>query len=570
MNQSDCHRILLIDDQSAIHEDYRKILGKQAAESSAALGKAAADLFGDDPKEAIDWHGFELDSAFQGEEGFELVQRSIAERRPYAMAFVDIRMPPGWDGIETVRRIWEVDPEILIVICSAYSDYSWQQMVRQLGCNDRYLILKKPFDNIEVRQCAMALTERWSVSRTDVLTGLLNRRAFRSYLDLEWGRSARHQLPLACAMVDLDYFKRVNDTLGHQAGDLVLKNVAKLLQTKCRASDSVCRHGGEEICVLLPHTNEQEAAIWAENMRRAIESSAVTIADRPVSVTASIGVAERLAEGDSTEQLVDRADRALMHAKTLGRNRVVSFSTMNPAGKLPDEPQKRVNPWDGVALQDVMIAPVVSLKSDATVGDATQFVLRFDVNRAPVVDLDGRLVGIVSEAELIGILAHPDARDMAVDRIMRADVVRFGEDASVQSICDFLGCAAVQRVFVVRDGRPIGVVSRRSLLRWYENQFGTRAESKLAAGLHVSGEVNRARLIQATRTLAQCAAQLSETVSGQEDVSALPLVASIFKLQGLVDDMLTCSPTSHVPVIVGQGADLQAFGSPSGPLAPLG
>ena len=139
----------------------------------------------------IDWEGFDLSSAMQGQQGFELVQRSIEEGRPYAVAFVDIRMPPGWDGVETVCPIWEVDPEILVVFCSAYSDYSWEEMVRRLGRNDRFLILKKPFDNIEVRQCAMALTERWSVSRTDVLTGLLNRRAFQGHLKLEWSRAMR-------------------------------------------------------------------------------------------------------------------------------------------------------------------------------------------------------------------------------------------------------------------------------------------------------------------------------------------------------------------------------------------
>ena len=156
------YRILLIDDQEAIHEDYRKILGSQR-DSATALSRAAAALFDDDPTTCIDWEGFDLSSAMQGQQGFELVQRSIEEGRPYAVAFVDIRMPPGWDGVETVARIWDVYPEILVVFCSAYSDYSWEEMVRRLGRNDRFLILKKPFDNIEVRQCAMALSERWSV-----------------------------------------------------------------------------------------------------------------------------------------------------------------------------------------------------------------------------------------------------------------------------------------------------------------------------------------------------------------------------------------------------------------------
>lgn len=570
MNDHQTHRILLIDDQAAIHEDYRKILGRQAAMSSTALGKVAAELFGDDPTTVVEWEGFELDSAFQGQEGLEFVQRSIAQRRPYAMAFVDIRMPPGWDGVETVGHIWEVDPEILIVICSAYSDYSWQEMVHELGRNDRYLILKKPFDNIEVRQCAMALTERWSVSRTDVLTGLLNRRAFGNYLDLEWGRSARYHFPVACAMVDLDYFKRINDSLGHQAGDVVLKNVARLLQTKCRASDSVCRYGGEEICVLLPHTTEQEAAIWAENSRRAIESSTVMIGDRPVSVTASIGIAERLAEGDSTQRLVDRADQALFHAKGLGRNRVVSFSTMNRAGAALDEPRQRVNPWEGVTLPEVMTAPVVCLKSNATAGQAAQFLVEFDVNSAPVVDQDGKLVGILSENDVISILPDPEAWSMPIDRMMRGDVVRYEENTPAQAICEFLGCAAVQRVFIVRDGRPIGVVSRRSLLRWYSNRIGARPESKLDAALHVGGDLNRARLVQDAQAIAQCATQLSQSVSGQGDDAVLSVVAGISKMQSLIDDMLACSNKGQVPAIVSDVAGSDVFESPEGPLAPLG
>jgi diguanylate cyclase (GGDEF)-like protein len=326
MDPETTRRILQIDDQEAIHDDYRKVLGPRE-NLSTALNQATLDLF-DDPINTATWEGFELDSALQGQEGFDLVRRSLEEGRPYAMAFVDVRMPPGWDGVETVRRIWEVDPEILIVICSAYSDYSWEDMVSKLGRNDRFLILKKPFDNIEVRQCAMVLTERWSVSRTDVLTGLLNRRAFQGRSKLEWSRSERHQIPLACAILDLDFFKRVNDEFGHTAGDVVLKLVARQLQKQCRVTDSVCRYGGEEFCALLPHTDEQGAASWAELARQSIFDMPVTIHDRSIQVTASFGVAGRLAGDDRMELLIERADEALMVAKKSGRNRVVRSASV--------------------------------------------------------------------------------------------------------------------------------------------------------------------------------------------------------------------------------------------------
>ena len=104
---------------------------------------------------------FELDSAYQGQEGLEMVKRALAENRPYALAFVDVRMPPGWDGIETIARIWEVDPELQVVVCTAYADYSWEEMRAKVGQPDSLLVLKKPFDNIEVQQLAHALTKKW-------------------------------------------------------------------------------------------------------------------------------------------------------------------------------------------------------------------------------------------------------------------------------------------------------------------------------------------------------------------------------------------------------------------------
>ena len=108
---------------------------------------------------------FELDSAYQGQQALEMVKQSLLDQRPYALAFVDVRMPPGWDGIETIARIWEVCPAIQIVICTAYADYSWEEMRTKVGQPDSLVILKKPFDNIEVQQLAHALTKKWSLNR---------------------------------------------------------------------------------------------------------------------------------------------------------------------------------------------------------------------------------------------------------------------------------------------------------------------------------------------------------------------------------------------------------------------
>ena len=157
------NRILIIDDNPSIHADFRKILC-QGQERNQALGATKALLFGDNLPES-DQTRFEIDSAHQGKEGFEMVQQAIEAGQPYAMAFVDVRMPPGWDGVETIGRIWKVYPDLQVVLCTAYSDYSWAEMIRQIGKSDSLVILKKPFDNIEVLQLAHTLTEKWLLSR---------------------------------------------------------------------------------------------------------------------------------------------------------------------------------------------------------------------------------------------------------------------------------------------------------------------------------------------------------------------------------------------------------------------
>jgi two-component system, NtrC family, sensor kinase len=156
-------RILVIDDNRAIHDDFHKIISPSGA-NNTALDAAEAELFGEATK-GEEKSPFEIDSAYQGEEGVEAVKKALEERRPYAMAFVDVRMPPGIDGVETTQKIWEIDSEIQIVICTAYSDYSWEEMFEKIGNNDRMVILKKPFDTVEASQLAHALTEKWWLSQ---------------------------------------------------------------------------------------------------------------------------------------------------------------------------------------------------------------------------------------------------------------------------------------------------------------------------------------------------------------------------------------------------------------------
>lgn len=163
VNEKNDFKIIIIDDNPAIHQDFIKILTpiKQGSQSKI-LGEK---IFGTENKKASYLPRFCIDTANQGEEGFKKIKAGFEQHKPYAFAFVDIRMPPGWDGIETIKHIWKVDPNIQIVICTAYSDYTWEETVEEVGVSDNLLILKKPFDSIAVRQLAAALTKKWELMR---------------------------------------------------------------------------------------------------------------------------------------------------------------------------------------------------------------------------------------------------------------------------------------------------------------------------------------------------------------------------------------------------------------------
>jgi signal transduction histidine kinase len=160
MENNNC-RILVIDDNRDIFSDFQAILVEQ--EGNYDLDKMAADYFGDDITPAPRKDNYELHYAPQGRDGVDLVKHSVENDSPFALAFVDMRMPPGWDGLETIEHMWKVDSSIQVVICTAYSDYSQGDMTDRIGKTDKLLILKKPFDTSEVAQLASALTEKWNL-----------------------------------------------------------------------------------------------------------------------------------------------------------------------------------------------------------------------------------------------------------------------------------------------------------------------------------------------------------------------------------------------------------------------
>ena len=461
-------RILIVDDTPTIHEDFRKILSPQVT-TEDSLSSAEEALFG--APVVVSNQSFVLDSAFQGMEALNKVESALAQGQPFAMAFIDMRMPPGWDGLETIERLWRVDPKLQVALCTAYSDYSWEDISERLDLGDRLLILKKPFDAIEIRQMASALTVKWQMTedaalkmdmleraveertreladaniivqnsptilyrlrgeppfplmyishnitkfghvaaqlidspdwaqilihpddqakvdeamvrvldrdnagasiefrmrtgdgtfrwvenryipvrneqgllleiegiilditerrlaeeklallaRSDGLTGLANRATLIERLHQAFAAARRGAMPFAVFYLDLDHFKRINDTLGHPVGDLLLQEVARRIKSGVRESDVVARLGGDEFAILqLDVSDPTQSAAMAANIRDTLLAPYL-LAGNALHISVSIGISSYSDLSLDADTLLGQADMALYRAKEMGRN----------------------------------------------------------------------------------------------------------------------------------------------------------------------------------------------------------------------------------------------------------
>ncbi|MCQ9423646.1 EAL domain-containing protein [Pseudomonas sp. LJDD11] len=463
-------RILIIDDTPSIHGDFRKILCPRN-EAADDLAQAEALLFGS-PNTSERASEFELDSAYQGQEALALVEQALAAGRPYALAFIDMRMPPGWDGLQTLEHLWQVDSRLQVVLCTAYSDYSLEEMTGRVDMGDRLLILKKPFDPIEIVQMARAMTVKWQMTeeaqrkmnlleqavqertrdlsdaniivqnsptilyrlrgqpsfplmyishnitkfghqraallasadwtqtlihpedqdkvneamgwvldkgaqgasiefrlrtgsddyrwvenryvpvrdnsgrlleiegiiiditerkqaeekisqlaRIDGLTGIANRATLMERLRYAFAAAERGAMSFAVFYLDLDHFKRINDTLGHAVGDLLLRETARRLSECTRESDLVARLGGDEFAILqLEMGDPANAAALAMKLNSRLMQP-YHLDGHDLYVSSSIGISTYAPGCASAESLLSQADMALYRSKETGRNR---------------------------------------------------------------------------------------------------------------------------------------------------------------------------------------------------------------------------------------------------------
>ncbi|MHB8897969.1 MAG: diguanylate cyclase [Thermoguttaceae bacterium] len=494
--------------------------------------------------------GHRVSRAANGREAFDCIQHD-----PPDLVLCDWDMPE-LDGVELCRKVREHWLAHYIYFLLLTGKSSVDEMVQGLaaGADD---FVTKPINpavllaRLEAGSRVVRMERQLrTISQRDPLTGLLNRRTFYERFVQEWDRAGRYGHPLACALVDLDFFKRINDTHGHAAGDAALKTVAAHLQTETRPSDMLCRYGGEEFCILLTETDETGAASWAERVRAAISEVAIPAGSLSLRVTASIGVAQRLVDTATPEQLVDLADQALALAKKSGRNRVVRAASISePALDLSD--MGPAGPLDGVLARDVMSVAILCPRRDDSVRQVTEMFLQLRLTSAPVIDEAGIVRGIVTQADLLTQTAQGKGWDDTVGKVMRTDVVCYEEDTPILEVYEFLSRVSVPRVVVVRDDRPTGVISRATLLRWFRNWLTAHEQSGPGSREGCPADELRRRkagIIRLAQAVEQRAVELRErTVREDGDDFAALVVAEVTRLQSLVNDLLGHCRGANVP-----------------------
>jgi diguanylate cyclase (GGDEF)-like protein len=255
---------------------------------------------------------------------------------------VDLSLPDS-GGLEGLEQLAAASPDTPIVVLTGLADNASAMAALEAGAQD-YLVKGQTNKDLLERTLRYAIQRQQIVSenrrlmeqlrqlaRIDPLTGVLNRHSFAEVLDVEWTRAERHSRALSCVMLDIDFFKRVNDTYGHATGDAALKHVAALLKEHCRKEDFVARYGGEEFCLLLTDTHEAGAATWADRLRQKLAARPLPVGSKTLRLTASFGVASRHESSSGVAELLNQADQALYRAKQTGRDRVVTFGQMQQA-----------------------------------------------------------------------------------------------------------------------------------------------------------------------------------------------------------------------------------------------
>jgi diguanylate cyclase (GGDEF)-like protein len=415
-------------------------------------------------------------------------------------------------------------------------------------------------DDVDVqRQIALRAERQFrELSDFDPLTGLLNRRSFLIRCEQECLAAKSEGSPLACIMVDIDYFKKINDTYGHSTGDGVLRKLAELFCEECRANDVICRYGGEEFCILLPNTNEVSAVAAAQRIRSSMASLEILVGKERLQISGSLGAAEFCEDAMDAQSLINRADQALLVAKQTGRDRVVAVSSLAD-GQLADDGQL-TRPLAGLLARDIMVPVSTSLNTGDTIRRAAHCLLQLRLESAPVIDDQGKLAGLVTDQDVMAAMITREQPERPVSQIMHRTVVCFEETTTADEIFLFLSRVSIPRVVVIRDGSPVGVLSRTIVLRWLYNAASAGKQDFLPIE-HPAPAVQLPGVDGTIAALAQSAWRMAQVDEQSGEDLAACVIGEATRMQELIEQLLSlCQrPDSDRPTLSDTVAGAHSF-----------
>lgn len=475
-------------------------------------------------------------------------------------------MMPGLDGLEICRRVRKLHVRkvlphytyILLLTAQSGKDSFIEGL--EAGADDfveksngsladlRIEIRARLKAALRTRKLEMDLE---FAAKYDSLTELLNRVTFFEMAQVVWNRSIKNKFPLSAVMFDCDFFKRINDIHGHVAGDTVLREIARILRGFSRASDIICRYGGEEFCVLLPGCNEKTAWNWAERIRRQFETNPVKHSNLEIGITVSFGVAERMEDTSLLDQLIEQADQALLFAKESGRNRCVRYSeTVSSEISTGSRFGGITSFFHNVTAGDVMTPFTLTISSSETVASVVDFFLKTRIESLPVVDENNHLIGMVSEKTFIPLIGNLARWQEPIGDSVSPNVISYPVDTPVQVVYDFL-CRVSARQVLLMDGQtPVGFVNRTPLLRWLRNQWAVSCGQfeKVVPNTSVRNSVYnnlKATINELVKELEAMDANISDENPTDEDhdwnFKRLRLVTLISQSQDIMDQVLKLS-----------------------------
>jgi len=382
-------RILIVDDNESAHKDLKKILLEEYSEKEKELNSTQKVLL--DHKEKSNNHTgnfkihYQIDDAYQGEEAILMVKKAEASGLQYAVIFMDIRMPPGINGIEAIEKIWEVNPFIEFVICTSFSDYTWEEIICQVGTSEHLLFLKKPFNKAEVKQLTISLIFKWNMnekvrriiktmeneieerikqvqliskelntsyseyntrhneimfsSDRDITTKLYSLEMIHTRLQEIIESSRRHNYPVSIIIIDILNLKDINEKYGHDAGNEALIKVAEILKGspglsphpyrekqrigEIRKYDVAGRYGSSELVIILPYCEEEQAKKVASRLMKRITNASLSLSkDFTLEIDMGISVLNTGIPCKNSDEFLSFAEKALYYAKSQGKNKM--------------------------------------------------------------------------------------------------------------------------------------------------------------------------------------------------------------------------------------------------------